>query len=358
MIRNPPSNALTIHGYVFYDADLKSRVFKIGKTTKGTEVRKSQYEKMGHKKIEMQFAFGVWGHTADETFVKNYFKKLWLDGTTEFFWFDPIHDDKQLNDLIIELQNWVRFMQKQPFVAPVHSPKMINDVAYESADLWLPGGNKRTTIRPSLLLPNLSVANNLLLDISINTVKNGVSVKGDYYLLELAAPIYRFFNGDFTDVASDRDANVNIRAPIFYTPGEDGLNQIWKGNILLNPPGSEWDLWARKLLIELDKKNITQAIVVMPTRTSTTEAAFALIKRATAILKLCKRFPNGGPKATASPDAGQELYYFGNNPLLFAEEFAEYGEVCPTFTYLAKIHPELFPFERAARFRRHLKKAS
>lgn len=58
------------------------------------------------------------------------------------------------------------------------------------------------------------------------------------------------------DPASDAFGNHLIKAEKFYTEADDGLNQVWSGNILCNPPGLSngnrggASMWWRKAMNE------------------------------------------------------------------------------------------------------------
>ena len=68
-----------------------------------------------------------------------------------------------------------------------------------------------------------------------------------------------------TDPASCAIAQRIVRANRFYTIKEDGLKQIWTGNIWLNAPFSKLRLWVQSALQRLASGEIRRACVLVPT---------------------------------------------------------------------------------------------
>ena len=62
----------------------------------------------------------------------------------------------------------------------------------------------------------------------------------------------------------------NIPARTFFDKKTDGLNQNWHGKVYMNPPyGSVIKKWIEKVCDEFEKKNTTESIVLVPSRTDT-----------------------------------------------------------------------------------------
>lgn len=70
------------------------------------------------------------------------------------------------------------------------------------------------------------------------------------------------------DPASCEVANEIVRAKHYYIQEEDGLKQVWSGNIWLNPPygkinnKSTIELWIKRLIREYETGNVTSAILL------------------------------------------------------------------------------------------------
>ena len=75
------------------------------------------------------------------------------------------------------------------------------------------------------------------------------------------------------DPASCEQANHRIRAVVFYTQHDDGLQQRWFGNVFCNPPygkqgnKSQAGLFCKKAINEYERGNIEQAILLINSNT-------------------------------------------------------------------------------------------
>jgi len=62
----------------------------------------------------------------------------------------------------------------------------------------------------------------------------------------------------------------NTKAPMFFSPSQDGLKQEWFGNVWLNPPyGREIPKWIEKCNQEIKRKEVHSIFVLLPARTDT-----------------------------------------------------------------------------------------
>jgi DNA N-6-adenine-methyltransferase (Dam) len=78
------------------------------------------------------------------------------------------------------------------------------------------------------------------------------------------------------DPASSTEANWTVKAKMYYKQEEDGLKQQWYGRVWLNPPYGSTDgvsnmgAFTRKLIAEYETGNVTQAIVLLTSKTDAT----------------------------------------------------------------------------------------
>lgn len=61
----------------------------------------------------------------------------------------------------------------------------------------------------------------------------------------------------------------NAKCPIFFTPGDDGLQQHWFGRVYMNPPYSQVKRWMEKLVEELLAGRIELGVALVAARTDT-----------------------------------------------------------------------------------------
>jgi hypothetical protein len=132
------------------------------------------------------------------------------------------------------------------------------------------------------------------------------------------------------DPASNKHAQKTIQAGKYYTAKNSGLDADWAGNVWLNPPYEKGlvDLFADKLLLELEAGNTTAAIVL--TNNSTDSGWFQklfIAASATAFPKKRIQFYDANDEKT-SPTNGQTFFYFGNRACDFQTEFSKFGPGC------------------------------
>ncbi len=134
------------------------------------------------------------------------------------------------------------------------------------------------------------------------------------------------------DPASSELANETVKAPIFYTKETNGLDEMWEGNVWLNPP------YAQPL--------ISQFSEAIASKINEYEQAIILVNNATetswfqSILAVCNAvcFPKGRIKfldmngnPSGSPLQGQCILYVGAEAWIFITEFKKYG-ICMVVT--------------------------
>lgn len=130
------------------------------------------------------------------------------------------------------------------------------------------------------------------------------------------------------DPASSAIANERVKASIFYTKEDNGLEKEWSGNVWMNPPYAQplIQLFSDRVAEQFAAGNIIQAIVLVNNGTETKWfQTMAFHSSAVCFPKSRIKFldPEGNPGA---PLQGQAILYFGDNGKSFANEFMQYGK--------------------------------
>lgn len=127
------------------------------------------------------------------------------------------------------------------------------------------------------------------------------------------------------DPASSEIANKIVNAKTFYTKEDSGLNNVWFGNIWMNPP------YAQPLITEFCEKIVTesynQAIILVNNATETKWFSM-LFEKASAVCFVRGRirfFSPDGRRGDA-PLQGQAIVYVGEKTGEFVSEFKQYGQ--------------------------------
>lgn len=58
----------------------------------------------------------------------------------------------------------------------------------------------------------------------------------------------------------------SAQAPLFYTLEDDGLAQVWKGRVWMNPPYSRVGVWMAKARAEVEAGNAELVVCLVPAR--------------------------------------------------------------------------------------------
>jgi ParB family chromosome partitioning protein len=133
------------------------------------------------------------------------------------------------------------------------------------------------------------------------------------------------------DPASHPLAQRTVNAGRFFTKNDDGLKQEWRGRVWLNPPYERGliDGFVAKLVGELSAGRVEQAILL--TNNSGDTDWFLQAGKAAAAVCITHgriRFLNPA-RDDEAPLQGQAFFYFGADPLRFAEAFGKVGLVWP-----------------------------
>lgn len=129
------------------------------------------------------------------------------------------------------------------------------------------------------------------------------------------------------DPASSKFGQSRIKAKLFYTATNSGLNYEWQGRMWLNPPYSQ-PLQSRfidKAITEYKRGNLTEAIILTNNYTDT--AWFHGAEKVAVLLCFTKgriRFEKENCEL-ATPTQGSVFFYIGKNKDTFIKEFKQYG---------------------------------
>ena len=129
------------------------------------------------------------------------------------------------------------------------------------------------------------------------------------------------------DPASHVLAQKTVRADMFFTAAEDGLNQSWFGRVWLNPPYNRALLspFIDRLILEYTRGAIEQAILLTHNYTDT-EWFHAAVRTSQAICLLRGRIHFLAPSGDeCSPTRGQTFFYFGRDDGPFRRAFSDIG---------------------------------
>lgn len=156
---------------------------------------------------------------------------------------------------------------------------------------------------------------------------NQTSGKTEYYTpVEIVEAARRTMGSIDLDPASSTKANQIVGATRYFTEADDGLAQVWSGNVWMNHPfGRESNpLWINKLIHAFRNGQVTQACCI--TFAATSERWFGPLYR----FPLCFLTPRtnyrleDGSLLKGVPK-GSVVAYMGPNVRRFGREFDRLG---------------------------------
>jgi len=133
-----------------------------------------------------------------------------------------------------------------------------------------------------------------------------------------------------TDPASSVIANEAIKAKWFYTADDNGLEQVWRGGVWMNPPYSQplVSEFCRAFLEKYNASEFTGGLVLVNNATETNWLQPLLIEcSAVCFIKGRLKFIDASGEPSGAPLQGQCILYFGNNIHVFIKEFSTIGIV-------------------------------
>jgi ParB family chromosome partitioning protein len=129
------------------------------------------------------------------------------------------------------------------------------------------------------------------------------------------------------DPASSEIANRTVQATTFYTKEDNGLMQLWYGNIWLNPPYSK-DLIRQFISAVRNKRSEYDQAIILVNNATETRWFQDLLNVASAVCFVDTRIKfldiYGKP---GSPLQGQVILYIGSHHSKFIVNFSQFG-VC------------------------------
>lgn len=131
------------------------------------------------------------------------------------------------------------------------------------------------------------------------------------------------------DPASNDFAQQTVKADTYFTQDNSGLENVWRGNVWLNPPYSKVIMhFAEHLFDYLEQCEVQQAIVLVNNGTDT-KWFHRFLESASAICFVRGRIAFEKPQGTGnqSPNKGQLFLYYGARKKTFTKVFSEYGNV-------------------------------
>lgn len=132
------------------------------------------------------------------------------------------------------------------------------------------------------------------------------------------------------DPASSIIANKTVVADKFYTKETDGLCQIWRGRVFLNPPYARVLIprFSNKLCESWESGSISEAIVLVNNATETLWFQnMAIQALAICFVKTRIHFLDEEGNPSGAPLQGQAILYFGNNLNAFQDHFNQFGVI-------------------------------
>lgn len=135
--------------------------------------------------------------------------------------------------------------------------------------------------------------------------------------------VVRCLDGIDLDPCSNSHDTPNVPAAKHYTREDDGLRQLWRGRVFMNPPyGREIDDWVAKLVDEFENGGVTEAIALVPARTDTQWWQRLRDYHVCFVTGRLKFIGNVDPAPFPSA-----VFYLGGNTDMFVNVFEDFGDI-------------------------------
>jgi hypothetical protein len=259
----------------------------------------------------------LWAKKSDEAFLKDLWEKQ------GFLYKLPRETEIVLANE--EVRGFLRYMRTKTYVTDEFNE--LRYLPYVSSNEWLSDplqvreisvNNERADITPKKKLGG-----------PWRDVLKSVTTDGDYYTNKVIIRLARAAMGSIDlDPASCKLANTVVQATEIFTIHQ--AQKPWYGNVWINPPFGEWDIWA-PLIIQAIKSGKVKQICVYVTANAASAAQFENILGRYTYAKctvgrstLAKCW---GPKATSNPGEGVIIHYWGDRIGEFISEFSKIGSI-------------------------------
>lgn len=128
------------------------------------------------------------------------------------------------------------------------------------------------------------------------------------------------------DPATNDFAQAYVQATTYYTKDTNGLNKPWHGRLWLNPPYSQplIQQFIHKLLLEVERKHITEAVILTNNATDTQWCTQLMMRYPVAFSRKRLQFIHPAYKGTQNR-VGQCFFYIGDRPIAFYRAFDTYA---------------------------------
>ena len=160
-------------------------------------------------------------------------------------------------------------------------------------------------------------------------LSQGEGNEGWYTPMPFLDVVRETMGGIDLDPASHPHAQTRVKATNFFTKDDDGLAQVWRGRVFLNPPytGGLVDQFADKLIAEVVAGNVTEA-VWLTNNSADTGWFHRLVKHMAVVVFLRGRVrfwgvDDQGQETVGSPLQGQVFGYIGPHVERFANACAQ-----------------------------------
>ena len=245
----------------------------------------------------------VVGDRSSEQQIHRHFQRFLLDGEVETY--RPSE----------ELCGYVRWLREQCFSWASDSDcGKVEELEAVEPSLWMPNGER-----------SIDPPKRGLFDLHPLGMPPRQTTPDDFYTdASIIESAREAMGGIDLDPASHAVANAVVKAKVFFSIGYDGLSHKWSGRVWINPPFSMWSVWVPKLITELQTGRVTEACVLVATRTLTAKYFAPMHAHADAFCILNGRIPFWGERAT-TPDDGHAIMYFGPNIERFESAFRNLG---------------------------------
>lgn len=144
-----------------------------------------------------------------------------------------------------------------------------------------------------------------------------------YTPAEIIASVVSLMGGIDLDPCSNSKDAPNVPAATVYTVDDDGLAQVWRGRVYMNPPyGRGIDQWVSKLVESYEMGNVTEGIALLPARPDTQWWQVLRDHPCCFVTGRLKFIGNNDPAPFPSA-----VFYLGPNVEGFYWAFSDFGDI-------------------------------